>query len=237
VDHPAVKKLLGRDSPEEVAHRVVQGTKLGTLAARQALWEGGKKALLASSDPLIALVRALDPFARATRRAWEDKVEAPSTRAAEVLARARFRLYGDSVYPDATGTLRLSYGTVKGFPKQGRQVGPFTRIAGLYERATGSEPFALPPRWVEAKRRVDLTTPMNFVSTHDIIGGNSGSPIVNTRGELVGVIFDGNLPSLGGAYGYDLATHRATSVDGRFILHALERVYRADRLFRELAAR
>jgi hypothetical protein len=183
---------------------------------------------------MIALARALDPEARAVRRTFEDEIEAPVRRAHEVIADARFAAQGRTTYPDATFTLRLTYGQVKGWKEGTREIPPFTVLGGAFERETGKDPFALPRSWHEARPRLDLATPFNFTTTNDIVGGNSGSPVVNARAEIVGLIFDGNLHSLGGEYGFDPATNRAVAVDSRAILEALGKIYGAGRIVEEL---
>jgi len=154
--------------------------------------------------------------------------------AAERIAKARFAIYGTTVDPDATFTLRLSYGAVMGFPSQGRSVPPFTTIAGLFGRATGAVPYALPQTWLAAKPKLDLATPMNLTTTNDIIGGNSGSPLIDQNARVVGLVFDGNIYSLGGEYGYDGARNRAVSVDSRALLAGLRTVYHFDRIVTEI---
>jgi hypothetical protein len=233
-DHAAVKALLGKESPQEVAARAVQETKLRDVAARRALWDGGAAAVAASRDPLVLLARSVDDAARAARKAFEDEVEAPVKQAHEKIASARFAAQGRALYPDATFTLRLSYGAVEGWKEDGREVKPFTTFAGAYERHTGRDPFALPPRWLEKRGALDLSTPFNFVTTNDIIGGNSGSPMVNRHAEIVGLVFDGNIHSLGGNYGFDPAVNRTVAVHSAGILAALTRVYGATELVNEL---
>lgn len=233
-DDPFVKKVLGNDSPETLARKLVKGSKLKDLNFRRALWNGGEKAVAASNDPMIELVKRIDPDARAIRKVYEDQVMAVDARAGEQIAKARFEAYGTSTYPDATFTLRLSYGAVEGYEEKGQHIDPITHIEGLYQRATGQDPYALPPRWIKAKSKVDLTTPMNFASTNDIIGGNSGSPVVNKNAEIVGLIFDGNIYSLGGDYWFDPKLNRAVSVHSALILEALRDVYGARRLLEEL---
>jgi hypothetical protein len=236
-DDPLVKSFLGIESPDQLAHRLVAGTKLGDPAVRKALYDGGSDAVASSADPMIVFARAIDPQLRALRKDQEDRITAPSRAAAERIANARFAVYGTSIDPDATFTLRLSYGTVKGFPNQsGAQVPPYTTIAGLFGRATGAPPYVLPKSWLDAKSALDLTTPMNLSTTNDIIGGNSGSPLVNARGEIVGLIFDGNVFSLGGDYGYDAARNRSIAVDSRALLEAFSKVYHADALVAEIRA-
>jgi hypothetical protein len=234
-DHPAVKRLLGKESPEEAAARAVDGTRLRDAAFRRALWEGGAKALAeAERDPMIALAKAVDADARAVRRTWETEVDAVAKRSHETIAEARFAVQGRTTYPDATFTLRLSYGAVKGWKEGTREIDPFTTIAGAFERHTGRDPFALPQSWLDAKGRLDLATRMNFVTTNDIVGGNSGSPVFNRSAEIVGLAFDGNLHSLGGEYGFDPAVNRAVAVHSDAIVEALVKVYGAGRLVEEL---
>jgi hypothetical protein len=234
-DHPYVKKVLGKDSPRQLATRVVQGTKLYDVARRRSLWNGGPAAIAASDDPMIALVRRLDPDMRRARKAYEDQVESLVLKNSELIAKARFQLEGTSQYPDATFTPRLSYGSVRGWTREdGIQVKPFTDFGGAFARATGEPPFDLPQSWLKAKDRLTPTTPFDFVTTHDIIGGNSGSPVINRNAEIVGLVFDGNLHSLGGAYGFDLRNNRTVAVDSRALTEALRVVYGADRLVQEL---
>ncbi len=234
-DHPAVKRLLGRESPEELAARAVDGTALVDPKARRALWEGGAKAVQESRDPLLALARVCDADARAIRKVQEDEVDAVEKKNQALIAEARFALHGQSIYPDATFTPRLSYGQVKGWREGGRDVPPFTTLAGAFERASGRAPYALPQSWLAARERLSLSTPLDFVTDNDIIGGNSGSPVFDRDLRIVGLIFDGNLPSLGGDYGFDPAVNRAVAVHSSAILEALARIYGADRLVAELA--
>jgi hypothetical protein len=238
VDDPLVRKVLGKESPEELATRLVRETDLKQPEARRRLWQGAQRAIAGSKDPLIQLARLVDPEARSVRRKYEDEVEAPLKANAERLARARFALYGTSIYPDATFTLRLNYGQVKGWTEdEGRKVKPFTALGGAYARATGRPPFELPESWLRARGKLDLKTPFNFSSSNDIIGGNSGSPVVNKAGEVVGLIFDGNIHSLGGDYGFDESKNRAVAVDSRAILEALSKIYGAERVVKELRGR
>ncbi len=236
-DDPLVKAFLGAESPDQLAHRLVSETKLGDPAVRKALYDGGKDAVAASTDPMIVMARNLDPQLRALRKDVEDRITAPSRTAAERIAKARFAVYGTKIDPDATFTLRLSYGTVKGFPNQSNvEVPPYTTIGGLFERATGADPYVLPKSWLDAKSSLNLSTPMNLTTTNDIIGGNSGSPLIDQRGQIVGLAFDGNIFSLGGDYGYDPVRNRMIAVDSRAMLEALTKVYHADRLVAEIAA-
>lgn len=236
VDAPPVRALLGRESPEQIAQALAR-TRLSDPHVRMALWKGGLAAVRASEDPLIRFVLRTDPVAREARAAYEAQVSGPTDIAAEKIARARFALLGDSAYPDATFSLRLSYGKVAGWAAQGRAIPAATTFAGFYDRVTGAEPFAAAPRWLEAKDRLQLDSVFNFVSTNDIIGGNSGSPVLDAKGRLIGVAFDGNLPSLGGAYGYDGARNRTISLSGSAILQALDKVYQRGDLVSELTAR
>jgi hypothetical protein len=233
-DHPFVKKVLGKESPAALATRVVKGSKLGEPKVRQQLFDGGKKAIEASKDPMIQLALLVDPDARAIRARYEDEVESVINKNSELVAQAKFDIYGTELYPDATGTLRLSYGAVKGYQQDGKQVAPITFMGGTFERHTGEDPFALPRSWLAAKGRLALDTPMNFVSTNDIIGGNSGSPLINKDAEIVGLAFDGNIHSLGGEYGFDESVNRTVSVHSEALIESLKAIYRADRLLEEL---
>jgi len=232
-DAPGTKLLLGKDSPETLSARLA-ASKLGDPAVRKALWDGGLKAVQASDDPLIQYMLKIDPEARRLRTAYDDKVNGPTTAATEKIAKARFAVYGTSLYPDATFTLRLSYGQIAGWTYRGVTVPPFTNFAGLYERATGQDPFELDPRWVAAKDRLNPATVFDISTTNDIIGGNSGSPLVNARGEVIGAIFDGNIHSLGGDYGYDPVLNRSVAVSTAAISEALRKVYGAEAIAREL---
>jgi hypothetical protein len=235
-DDPFVRVVLGREAPAELARALVTGTKLHDVKARQALLEGGKAAVEASQDPMVMLALKVDAEARAVRKRYEDTVEAVLKRNGERLAQARLAVYGTSGYPDATFTLRLNYGAVKGWEENGRVVAPFTSFGGAWDRHTGKEPYKLPETWLAARGRVQPETPLDMATTNDIIGGNSGSPMVNKDGQVVGLIFDGNLPSLGGRYAYVPETNRAVAVTGVGILAGLEHVYGARRLVEELRA-
>jgi hypothetical protein len=179
-------------------------------------------------------VLATDEVSRAVRRAYEARVTGPSDRAQQQIAKARFAVYGTSIYPDATFSLRLSYGRIAGWTEKGRAVPPFTYFRGLYERATGQPPFDLAPRWTAARARLNLDTVFDISTTNDIIGGNSGSPLINARGEVIGAIFDGNIHSLGGAFAYDPQLNRAVAVSTAAITEALQKVYGNAALVQEL---
>ena len=236
-DDPFVHTLLGDESPQQLAQRLVSETKLDDPAVRKALYDGGQAAIDKSTDPLVVLALKLDPILRAQRKEYETRVEAPQRAAAERIAKARFAVYGTSIDPDATFTARVSYGTVKGFTNAlGEVVPPYTQIAGLYARANGAPPYALPQSWLTAKPSLDLATPMNLSSDNDIVGGNSGSPLIDRNGDIVGLIFDGNIFSLGGSYGFDAAKNRAVSVDSRALLEGMRKVYHLDRIVGEIQA-
>jgi peptidase S46-like protein len=236
-DDPFVHKLLGNESPEQLAHRLVTETKLDDPKARVALYDGGEAAVNASTDPMIVLARSIDPELRASRKDHEARIDAPTRAASEKIAKARFAVYGTSVDPDATFTLRLSYGAVKGFMNnQGQDVPPYTTIGGLFARAGGGPPFQLPQSWIAAKPSLDMATPMNLSTTNDIIGGNSGSPLIDKNAGVVGLIFDGNIFSLGGDYGYDPKQNRSVAVDSRALLEGFRKVYHLDAIVDEITA-
>jgi hypothetical protein len=216
---------------------VVDGTKLYDANVRKALVEGGEAAVAASTDPMIVAARRTDPLAREYQRWQRDEVESVLTEAGEKLGKARFLVYGKDAYPDATFTLRLSYGTVKGYPYNGTVAPPFTTFYGLYDRAasfSNQSPFDLTPKEVAGRDKLNLATPINFVSTGDIIGGNSGSPVVNREGELVGLIFDGNIESLAGDFVYEGEKNRAVAVHSAGMIEGMRKLYGADMLADEL---
>ncbi len=245
-DHPVVKKLLGNKSPQQVARALVRGTRLQELKTnargeptgglRKTLWDADAATVAASSDPLLKFVASYDAEARAARKKFEEEVEGPLKRQQERLAQARFAVYGDTSYPDATFTLRLSYGRVAGWDENGTAVAPFTDFAGAYKRHTGAEPFALPASWLKARSKINLNTPFNFVTNNDIIGGNSGSPMVNQKGEVVGLVFDGNIHSLGGEFGFDARLNRTVAVHSQALLEALDKIYPAQHIAAEIRA-
>ena len=239
-DHAFVKAVLAGKTPDAAAAAAVAGTKLADPAARKALLDGGAAAVAASSDSMVALARTLDPMVREVRRFLDEDVDAPSTRAMEKIAQARWKVYGRTVPPDATFTLRLSYGSVASYPGLGTTIAPYTTFHGLFDRSIGhggKAPWALPARWQEKKGVLDLATPLNFVATNDIIGGNSGSPVVDRTGEFVGIVFDMNVESLAWDYYYDDERGRMVAVDARGIVEALRSVFGADALVRELTGR
>ena len=235
-DAPATRTFLGKDSPEDLGTALAR-SKLGDVALRKGLWDGGQAAVEASDDPMIKFVLATDAASRAVRKDVEARVEGPVARAHERIARARFAVYGTSTYPDATFTLRISYGKVAGWTDDGVTVEPFTYFRGLWERATGRPPFDLAPKWVAAKGKVDDNTVFDVATDNDIIGGNSGSPLIDAKGRVVGAIFDGNIKSLGGNFGFDETVNRAVSVSTAAITEALRKVYAQDALVKELTAK
>ena len=236
-DAPLVRQLLSHDSPDTLAARLVDGSRLADPKERQRLWDGGEAAIAASHDPMIELARSIDAEARAVRKRYEDEVEGPVDAGSEMIARARFAIYGTSEPPDATFTLRLSYGKVAGWKEDGQEVEPFTHLGRLFERATGQDPFRIPDSWLKVRDQLDMQTRFNLSSTNDIIGGNSGSPLVDGSGRIVGLIFDGNIHSISGDYWYDAELNRSVAVDPAIIFEALRKVYKADELLRELGER
>ena len=234
VDDPRVRPLLGSESPEKLAERLARGTSLGDSAVRRRLWEGGLTAVQASDDPLIQFLLRIQPVTRATRGEYEGKVQAPTDRASEALARARFAIYGTSLYPDATGTLRLTYGRIEGWEHQGRRVPHATTFAGLWDRATGAEPFDLPPRLAAARRLIPTDTVLDVAASTDTIGGSSGSPAVNAAGEIIGANFDSTVLTQRNAYGYDPNVNRSVLVTTAAVTAALRHAYDQPHLLAEL---
>jgi hypothetical protein len=236
-DDAFVRKILGKESPEQLAHRLVSGTHLGDAKVREELYKGGQALIAASTDPMIRFAALINDDLLAVRKDYEARVDAPTRAAAEKIADARFTIFGTSVDPDATFTLRLTYGTVKGFEDaKGKFVQPYTAIGGLYERATGAPPYNLPESWLTAKGLINPTAPMNFCTTNDTTGGNSGSPVIDKNANIVGLLFDGNIFSLGGDYGYDAARNRSIAVDSRALLEGMRKVYHLNRIVAEIEA-
>ncbi|MFN9787856.1 MAG: S46 family peptidase [Planctomycetia bacterium] len=236
---PTVVRALAGKSPQARAEELVRGTKLADVAERKRLFEGGAAAVAESKDPMIQLARLLDPENRLQRKRFEDEVDPLEKEGYSKVAAALFAKDGEDQYPDATFTLRLSYGAIKGYEQDGKPVPPFTNFAGLYERAAArgnAYPFEVPASWTKAKAQLNPATPFNFVSTNDIIGGNSGSPVINKDKQVVGLIFDGNIQSLVLGIGYDEKQGRAVSVDSRGLAEALLKVYGASELHAELMA-
>jgi hypothetical protein len=233
-DHPVVRSLLSKESPDALATRLIAETKLDDAALRRHLWEGGKAAVDASHDPMIELVRSIDANARIIRRQYEDEVEAPIAAAAERIAAARFKTYGTNTYPDATFTLRLNFGTVQGWAENGTSREPFTHLDRAFERATGDSPFKIPDSWMKVKSTLDMRTPVCIATSNDIVGGNSGSPLIDAQGAIVGLMFDGNIHSIAGRYWFDPTNNRAIAVHPAIIREALQKVYGAKALLSEL---
>jgi hypothetical protein len=236
-DHPVVRKLLSKESPESLATRLIAETKIDDADVRQKLWLGGKAAVDASHDPMIEFARAVDADARSVRKRFDDEVEAPVAAAAQRIAAARFKAYGTNVYPDATFTLRLNYGTVQGWVEDGTPIEPFTQLNRAFERATGASPFKIPASWIRVKEKLDMHTPFCISTNNDIVGGNSGSPLIDADGRIVGLMFDGNIHSIAGRYWFDAANNRAIAVHPAIIREALDTVYGAKSLLTELNAK
>ena len=239
-DNPVVKKVLNGKTPGEAASELITNTKLDDVAVRKQLYEGGVAAVQGSNDPLIVLMRTIDPDARELRKTYDDQVDAVERRAGAAMARARFEGSGYNQPPDATFTLRLSYGAVKGYEENGKRIPYFTDFAGGFQHAAehqNTPPYQLPDGWMKAKAKLKLTTPLNYVTTADIIGGNSGSPTVNKNGEVVGIVFDGNIQSLEWNFIYEDKQARAVHVDSRGILEALQEIYGAGGLVKELTGK
>lgn len=234
---PWVKLVLNGKSPREVAEALVRGTKMGDAEYRKKLIEGGESAVAASDDTMIVLARKLDPMRRELIQWTEDNVDSVVQRAGEQLGKARFAAFGKTTFPDATFTLRLSYGKVAGYPMNGTIAPPMTTLYGLYDRNASfgnKPPFDLPARWLEGRSKLDLAMQINFVTTNDIIGGNSGSPVVNGAGEIVGLIFDGNIESLVGDFVYEGGSNRSVAVHTAAMTEALRKLYGAEKLADEL---
>ena len=229
--------ILGDRTPQEVARELIAGTKLKDIEARKKLIQGGLEAVYQSTDPMIKLALLVDPVSRGLRARYENLVDAVETLNGTRIAQVMFKLEGTSIPPDATGTLRLSFGVVKGYVENGRKIPFETTFAGLYEKsakASNKDPYELPERFLKRKAAVNPAAPVNFVATVDSIGGNSGSPIVNRKGEFVGVLFDGNIQSLPTRFVYEDVISRSVMVDGQGILEALTKIYDAKPLVDEI---
>jgi hypothetical protein len=234
---PFVREALQGKSPQEAAREAFAGTQMGDADFRKSLIEGGEAAVAASKDPLIAFARRINPEIMALIKWHEDKVESIESRAGEKIGKARFAVYGKSTYPDATFTLRLAYGAVKGYPMNGTEAPPHTTFYGLYDRAYSfglKPPFNLPELWLKSEDKLNLKTPLDFVTTCDVVGGNSGSPVIDRNGDLVGLIFDGNIESLVGYFVYNEKDNRSVAVASPAIIEALRTVYNAGPLADEL---
>jgi hypothetical protein len=239
-ENEIVQMVLAGKSPRDRAAELIHGTALKDVAVRKRLADGGLKAIQEATDPMIQLARQIDPESRRIRQAFEQQVDEPQRQAYGKIANARFAVYGSTVYPDATFTLRLAFGVTKGYTEGGQQIPWATTLGGTYEHAAAhdnKEPFDLPKIWNDRKSQLNLSTPFNFVSTADIIGGNSGSPVINRQGELVGIIFDGNIQSLVLDYIYTDREARAVAVHSAGILESLRKIYQANRLVTELTGK
>ena len=236
---PVLRAALGGRSPVEAARAMVQGTQILTADQRRALVQGGPTAVAASTDPFIALARVIDPLQRDIDRRWTELLnrEIPND---ERIARAMLAVFGTGVAPDGNGSLRISDGVVQSYPYNGTTAQPYTTFFGLYDRSLGfggRTPFDLPPRWLQRRDSLNLATPLNAASTNDLIGGNSGSPVINRDGELVGLVFDGNMESLPWRFVFTEARGRAVWVDSRGMIEALRRVYDAGALADEMTGK
>lgn len=229
-----VREILGMKSPSTLAAELVSGTRLADPALRAELWNADWATIQASKDPMIRLALSIDQKARALRERFEDEVEAPSSRAYEKIAKARFAIQGTAAYPDATFTLRISYGAHEGWIEKGANVRPWTTVSELFPRVTGAEPFRLPASWRDAAGSLDGDSKFNFVGTTDIIGGNSGSPAIDKDGKLVGLVFDGNIHSISGSYWFDSALNRTVAVHPEIMIESLRSIYPAGHLLEEM---
>ena len=236
-DYPLVRRLMSKESPDALATRLIAETQMNDANFRKRLWQRGKTAVDVSRDPMIVLARSMDTEARAVRRRYEDEVEAPIAGAAEKIAAARFKAYGTNTYPDATFTPRLNYGTVQGWTENGTSVPPFTYLERAFERATGATPFKIPDSWMRVKAQLDMNTPFCISTSNDIVGGNSGSPLIDVDGKIVGLMFDGNIHSIAGRFWFNPENNRAIAVHPAIIREALDKVYGAKELLTELQSR
>ncbi len=239
-DDSLVKSILAGRSPAALAQEVVKGTKLHSVDARKRLVAGGLKAIERSSDPMILLAKAIDPIGRALDKRYKDVFEAAERDAYNKIALARVKAFGDIFYPDATYTIRLAFGPIKGYRVGEKEIPPFTTMGGAFDHMAAhgaKDPWVLPKRWMDRKSKINASTPLNFVCTADIIGGNSGSPVINKAAEVVGLVFDGNIQSLIWDIAYNDRKARAVAVDSRAIIEALKNVYDADKLVDELLSK
>jgi hypothetical protein len=235
-DDALVVKLLGGKNPRQRAAELISESSLNKVEVRRQLAEGGEAAIGASEDPLIRLLAEIEPAYRELRER-QDELDEIQRQAYAQIDEARVALEGTSGYPDATFTLRLAWGVVKGYEEEGRTIPPWTTMGGAFDHETVHEaknPWKLPESWHKARQQIDPSTPLNFVSTVDIIGGNSGSPVINTAGELVGIIFDSNIQGLTSSYYYEDEIARAVSVHSAAVRESLRHVYGAAELADQL---
>ena len=236
-NHKVTQKALEGGNPQQLAELLVSQTRLKDVGVRKQLADGGSQAVQSSTDPMIRLALRVDEDARTVRKRYEDNVQGVERVNYALIAKALFALKGTSAYPDATFTLRLSFGQPLNYSDQGKNIPWFTRFAGLYERASQfghKPPYQLPQRWMDGESKLNLNKPLNFVLTTDITGGNSGSPVVNRAGEIVGLIFDGNIQSLVWTFQYDDQRGRAIAVHSEGIIEALKSIYQAREVLAEL---
>ena len=233
-DYPVVHSLFARQSPDALATQLIAETQIDDTDLRRRLWESGKSAIDGSRDPMIELARSVDRDARAIRTQYENDVEAPVAAAAERIAAARFKMNGMRTYPDANFTLRLNYGSVQGWLEDGVPIAPMTYLDRAFERASGAPPFKIPDTWMRIKDQLDMRTAFCISTNNDIVGGNSGSPLLDASGRLVGLMFDGNIHSVAGRYWFDPANNRAVALHPAIIRLALDKVYGAHYLLSEL---
>ncbi|HEX3847585.1 MAG TPA: S46 family peptidase [Steroidobacteraceae bacterium] len=235
-DQPVVHGLLAQESPDALATRLVAETKLDDAELRKQLWLGRKPAIDTSTDPMIEFARSVDGPSRSIRRRFEDEVEAPLAAASRRIAAARFAVYGTNEYPDANFTLRLNYGKVAGWQESGVAIAPYTELRQAFERATGYVPFKIPDSWMKVRAQLDMHTPFCLSTDNDIVGGNSGSPLIDAGGRLVGLVFDGNINSIAGHYRFDPANNRTIALHPAIMREALDKVYDLKWLLQELGA-
>lgn len=234
--HPVSRIIRNHQPLENRVSDLLDKTVLFDLESRKKLYHNLKE-VQTSTDPFIILAREIDPFSREVRLKKEKELDAALNENYDAIAKILFEKYGETAYPDATFTLRLSYGSMKGYLENDQFIDPMTVLNGAFEKSkknNNEEPYNLPPSWIAKEEALKKDSPMNFVSTNDIVGGNSGSPVINKEGEIVGLIFDGNAQSISWGFKFEDIQGRATSVHSTGILEALKNVYGADNLIREI---